>query len=653
MDSGALTDLPQLRDIDLSFNMLSDFNVQFIVNRNTPNSLRLNLSHNQISRLKLRGGAEDVILNVTSLDLSHNIIESVARHFFWTTRHSLTSLDLSHNFLSTMSVEMASELPRVKFLDLSHNRIARLSPRSFQASSQIHVLLLSHNRLSSLHEEAFSRMARLQVLDLDDNSVAVLPEDAFEETPLVQVSLSRNSLSRPFTKAFAPARATLTSLDLSHNRIKLIAATEFDHISNLEHLNLSSNEILILPGQVFANLSRLVLLDVSRNPLLRVEPGSLDLPVTVMSLDDCNLTSVPDVNAPNLVELSLSSNAIANVSETTFANLGRLRKLDLSSNHVQNIDPALWVHVSDLRSLDVSRNPVRELGSGSFKLLHALRDLDITGLKLVFLDARTLEPLRCLRSVRTNTYSSARAFRLQEMLFQAKALQRLAVQVDEATLSYQIQWAFSKKMLTTTHAQIKELSVSGAKLRSVAADAFEGLHPHGPFTFRIRDCPLLETLPAALLQRWAELPRLSVDLSDNAALSSFVAEDEEEAAALGKGRTEGTAREQRLSHYVSSSFSLRGTPWSCDCRLLWFQRRLLRQRRQQSESTEAGYSAEPRCTVPGSSDRTVAIGELRPNTPHCAGHASSRGNVAATDSLPVCCFVMVTAALQASWLKVY
>lgn len=614
IDAGALTDLPQIKDIDLSFNKLSEFNVQFLVNRNTPNSLRLNLSHNQIGHLVLRSGAEDVILNVTSLDLSHNIIESIARHFFWTTRHSLTFLNLSHNFLSTVSVEVASELPRVKVLDLSHNRIAQLSPRSFQASSGIHVLMLSHNRLSSLPEEAFARMAHLQVLALDNNLITALSDDAFEETPLVHVSLSRNSLAKPFTKAFAPVRVTLTRLDLSHNRIKLITATEFDHLLNLENLNLSSNEILILPGQVFANLSRLVSLDVSRNPLLRVEPGSLDLPVTALALDDCNLTSVPDMNAPNLVELSLGSNSIANVSATSFANLSRLRKLDLSSNRVREIDAGLWVHVSGLRSLDVSGNPIRELGSGSFKLLSALQHLDITGLKLAFLDARTLEPLRSLRSVRTNTYSSARAFRLQEMLFQAKVLQMLAVHVDEAALSYQIQWAFSKK--------IRELSVSGSDLRSVAVDAFEGLHPHGPFTLRVRECPLLETLPAALLQKWAELPRLSVDLSDNVALASFVAGDDEETL---EESTDSAAQEQRLSHYVSSSFLLRGTPWTCDCRLLWFQRRLLRQRRQLFKSPEASHT-EPRCTVPGTGDRTVAISELRPNTPYCAGDMSSRGN---------------------------
>ncbi|KAH7950513.1 hypothetical protein HPB49_025051 [Dermacentor silvarum] len=636
IDAGALTELPRLRDIDLSFNKLSDFNVQFIVNRNTHHLLQLNLSHNKISHLRLSNGAEHVILNVTSLDLSHNLIESVARHFFWTTRHSLTFLNLSHNFLSTMSVEVASELPRVKVLDLSHNRIAQLSPRSFQASSEIHVLLLSHNQLCALPEEAFTRMAHLQILALDNNCIASLPEDAFEETPLVHLSLSHNWLPRPFTKAFAPARTTLTHLDLSHNRIKLIAGTEFDHLFNLESLNLSSNEIIILPGQVFANLSRMVVLDVSRNPLLRVEPGSLNLPVTSLSLDNCNLTTVPYVNAPKLVELSLSLNSIANFSATSFANLRMLRKLDLSSNHIREIDPGWWAHVTDLRSLDVSRNPIRSLGSGSFRPLSTLHHLDITGLQLDFLDARTLDSLKSLRSVKTNTYSSARAFRLQEILLQAKALQTLVVHVDEATLSYQIQWAFSKK--------IRELSVSGSELRSVAADAFEGLHPHGPFTFRVRECPLLESLPAGLLRRWAQMPRLSVDLSDNTALTSFVAGDEEEAL---QELADGSAQERRPSHYVSSSFSLRGTPWTCDCRLLWFRHRLLRQRRHLSKSPEATriHSAEPRCAVPGTSVKTVAISELRPNTPHCAGDASSSGSVGA-DFLVVLYIVMVVAVLR-------
>ncbi|KAL3238886.1 hypothetical protein MRX96_021906 [Rhipicephalus microplus] len=500
---------------------------------------------------------------------------------------------------------MASELPRVKFLDLSHNRIANLSPRSFQASSQIHVLLLSPQsaivppRRGLLEDGSASGLGpRLQ--PHRGSPGRRLRRDA----PSSGLFVAKLRCPGPSPRRSCPLESTLTSLDLSHNRIKLIAATEFDHLSNLEHLNLSCNKILILPGQVFANLSRLVVLDVSRNPLLRVDPGSLDLPVTVMSLDDCNLTSVPDVNAPNLVELSLSSNEIANVSEDNVREFGQAPKAR------PVVEPP-------------SEHRPRAVGSGSFKLLHALHDLDITGLQLVFLDARTLEPLRCLRSVRTNTYSSARAFRLQEMLFQAKALQRLAVQVDEATLSYQIQWAFSKK--------IKELTVSGAKLRSVAADAFEGLHPHRPL----------------------HVPDSGLSSAGDAAGRAPAETKKKRRRPSAKGAPTARHRNNGLSHYVSSSFSLRGTPWSCDCRLLWFQRRLLRQRRQQSESTEAGYSAEPRCTVPGSSDRTVAISDLRPNTPHCAGHANSRGNVAATDSLAACCFVMVTAALQASWLKVY
>lgn len=625
----AINDVPQLKTLDLSFNRLSDLNMQFLFNKNTEHTLEMNLSNNQIRSLMANSDVQNVIVNVTSLDLSKNIIRSIARHFFWTTRHSLTFLNLSHNLLETLSIEVTSELRQVRVLDLSHNVIVHISPRSFQASSEIHVLLLSHNRLPSLPEEAFARMTRLHVLKLDNNQITFLPDDAFEETALVHISLSRNALARPFTKAFAPIRNTLVHLDLSFNKIRLIATSEFDHLYNLEYLDLSSNSILVLPAQVFANMSRLVSLDVSRNPLLRVEFGSFRLPVSLLALNDCNLTSVPSLNAPNLNELSLSSNAIENLTANSFAGLNKLRKLNLACNNIRHVYAGLWQHVADLRSLNLSTNPIKELGSRSFKPLQALNHLDITGLQLTILDARTLDDLKCLRSVRINTYSSARASRLQETLFQAKALQKLTVLVDEAVLSYQIQWAFSKKM--------RELTVTGSELRSVAADAFEGLHPHGPLVIRLRDCPQLDALPADLMRRWADLPRLSLDFSGNARMTGFTAGDDEEA------KNSGPVETHRLSHYVTSSFHMQGTPWSCNCRLLWFQRRLLRQRRHLSRAlqTTKDYHSEPHCIVPDTNDKRIPMSKLRPGTPHCVGYATGRGSVVAGHFWALHCVALV------------
>lgn len=614
----AINDLPQLQTLDLSSNRLSDLNMNFLVNKNTDRTVQINLSNNQISSLLADSDVQNVIVNVTSLDLSKNIIRSIARHFFWTTRHSLTFLNLSYNFLDTLSIEVTSELPQVKVLDLSHNLIVKLSPRSFQASSEIHVLLLSHNRLSSLPDEAFARMTRLDVLKLDDNQITTLPDDAFEETALVHVSISRNSLARPFTKAFSPVKDTLVHLDLSFNKIRLIATSEFDHLYSLEYLDLSSNNIVSLPSQVFANMSRLVSLDVSRNPLLRVQFESFRLPVSSLSLNDCNLTCVPVIDAPNLKELSLSSNAIANLPASSFAGLPKLRTLNLACNGISHVYAGLWQHITELRSLNLSGNPITELGSESFKPLQALHHLDVTGLQLALFDARILDDLKCLRSVRTNTYSSARASWLQETLFHAKALQKLTVLVDESVLSYQIQHVFSEKMT--------ELSVTGSELRSVAADAFEGLHAHGPLTIRVRGCPQLDALPAGLMRHWADLPRLSLDLSDNARMTGFAAEDDEEPNDSVPVET------IRLSHYVTSSFQMQGTPLSCDCRLLWFQRRLLRQRRHLSGvlNTNQDRRSEPHCIVPGTNNKMIPMSMLRPGTPHCVGDATGSGSCVAS-----------------------
>ncbi|KAM7296476.1 hypothetical protein ISCGN_021634 [Ixodes scapularis] len=237
-------------------------------------------------------------------------------------------------------------------------------------------------------------MTHLTTLHLDHNRIPVLPDDIFEETSLIQVVLSHNELTRPFAKTFIPVRETLTHLDLSFNKITLIATSEFDQLINLEYLNLSSNQILILPANVFANLERLLTMDLSSNPLLRIDHGTFDLKLQTLILDGCNLTTIPPTTAPNLATLSLKSNAISNLSAQVFAGLRNLRSLDLSSNAITDIHSSTWNPVSELRTLDVSANPIKELGGRSFKELAALIELDIRDLKLQFLDARTIDSIR-------------------------------------------------------------------------------------------------------------------------------------------------------------------------------------------------------------------------------------------------------------------
>lgn len=214
-----------------------------------------------------------------------------------------------------------------------------------------------------------------------------------------------------------------------------------------------------------------------------------------------------------------------------------------------------------------------------------------------------------MRSIRTSTYSSVRAFRLQELLSRSKSIRSVRVHVDEVALSHQLQWAFGGK--------ISMVSLTGPHLRHVAADAFKGLHPHGPIMFRLSRCPALETLPIELLHHLGSLPRVSVDLSGNPRLSGFTAQSDDV--------YETTGDKERLSHYVTGSLKLGGTPWICDCKLLWFKHRLERQRRHLTQGRGNVHPAEswddePRCVVFGTNH--VRITELEPGSAYCAGGGS-------------------------------
>lgn len=59
-----------------------------------------------------------------------------------------------------------------------------------------------------------------------------------------------------------------------------------------------------------------------------------------------------------------------------------------------------------------------------------------------------------------------RSFRLQDILARSDALKTIEIEVKEAILSHQIQWAFGGKL--------RELVITGQSLTTILPDAFQG-----------------------------------------------------------------------------------------------------------------------------------------------------------------------------------
>ena len=115
-----------------------------------------------------------------------------------------------------------------------------------------------------------------------------------------------------------PGIANVTSLNLSHNHIKTIKASDFQALLKLTHLNLSYNPINALPDRVFDKLKNLLVLNLKHLELQLIAPKTFEGPF-------------------RLQELYLSYNAITQLADFTFGFLLFLKILHLDHNQIGSI----------------------------------------------------------------------------------------------------------------------------------------------------------------------------------------------------------------------------------------------------------------------------------------------------------------------------
>ncbi|GFT61566.1 chaoptin [Nephila pilipes] len=393
-------------------------------------------------------------------------------------------------------------------LDLSCNKLLTLSSDNFKCCQNVQILMLDHNNISDIFDGALDGLRNLRVLDLSQNNLESLKENIFYFTSLERLNLSGNHLLQLPSTILNMVHRTLRNLDLSLNEFKNLSSVNFTNLSKLQALNLSSNHIAFLNGESFRSLPHLLELDLSHNPLNKIqEESSIGYLPNLKSLSLCNssLILLEAVPLPQLHVISLQRNFLFNISQHAFQDCEQVRHLDLSGNFMQDVPLHLWPKMKHLISLDISCNPIEVLNVNSFAGLEKLQSLDISGLLLKRLDPRTLHGLRFLISLKTDSYASVRSFRLQDLLSQAPALRKATVNVEESTLSHQVQRAFGTKL--------RELVITGSNLRTILPDAFAGLTTH-ELIIRISGT-LVSKFPDGLLRYLPDVRYLTLDLRHN------------------------------------------------------------------------------------------------------------------------------------------
>lgn len=150
---------------------------------------------------------------------------------------NLTSLDLSHNYINTVDFSLLP--PRLEFLDLSDNELTEIDLSSLPVVNNLGYLSLEMCKLSNL-PAGMEKAAQLYDLKLRKNNIKSI------QTPL---SLAPN----------------LVELDLTENGLANINISGGE-LNNLVTLKLKGNELRSVPLSLWES-KYLGYLDITSNPL--------------------------------------------------------------------------------------------------------------------------------------------------------------------------------------------------------------------------------------------------------------------------------------------------------------------------------------------------------------------------------------------------
>uniref|UniRef100_A0A182QLG2 Chaoptin n=1 Tax=Anopheles farauti TaxID=69004 RepID=A0A182QLG2_9DIPT len=276
--------MPHLHWLDLSGNVLAD--VEYDALRSARRLQVLKLSRNLLTEVPA-----DLFRSVTGLrvlELAHNHLKYLPDGLLLS--EGLERLDLSHNQLTKIPVTALSNMAALSLceLDLSHNHIGAI--HSIDLSNKFRSLSwldLSHNRLVRLEDAAFATLPRLSVLNLSHNDELEVMGKAFVglESSLIELHLANVSLGA------VPelSNPSLRTLKISHNDLPSIPPELAANMSSLRELDLSENDLTSVP-LITHSLPNLKRLSLSGNPISTLSNTSLlGAADTLEHLDIANL----------------------------------------------------------------------------------------------------------------------------------------------------------------------------------------------------------------------------------------------------------------------------------------------------------------------------------------------------------------------------
>ncbi|XP_044046638.1 toll-like receptor 3 isoform X2 [Siniperca chuatsi] len=174
----------------------------------------------------------------------------------------------------------------------------------------------------------------ITTLDMSHNRLKGIPPVSLIPYPgLLHLDVSYNSISK-LDKGLCQTLSLLQTLNMEHNQVLLLKKEDVSHCTNLTRLILASNR-LKLQGEPFSALQSLKFLDVSINKLQSAKLGS-------------------QPQLPSLVNLNLAFNEFTTLKKDDFSFLNHssfLHVLNLSSVSLKTLEAGCFKPISSLHTL--------------------------------------------------------------------------------------------------------------------------------------------------------------------------------------------------------------------------------------------------------------------------------------------------------------
>ncbi|XP_035777157.1 chaoptin-like [Anopheles albimanus] len=267
LSGNALTELPAelfrgvngLRVLELAHNTLKYLPDGLVQSEGLE---RLDVSHNQLTKIPVTAISNLAAMALCELDLSHNHIGAIHSVDLNNKFRSLAWLDLSHNRLVRLEDAAFATLPRLATLDLSHNDELEVMGRAFiglegslielrlanvslgavpeLASPSLRTLQISHNELPSIPPELAANLSALRSLDLSENDLTNVPLITHSLPNLRNLYLAGNPITALTNTSLLGAADTLESLDIANLQLHLIETGVLNKLHHLRSLRIST-----------------------------------------------------------------------------------------------------------------------------------------------------------------------------------------------------------------------------------------------------------------------------------------------------------------------------------------------------------------------------------------------------------------------------